>query len=147
MKHKEAIFYTLVNLGGCLLPSIISFFYYLAKGQLNSFEIFYKEGQFFIYSASILTASAYVLFTWKKKNTDIYSCLFWVSAILLVIASLLYSFQTAGIFENKSFLKRGSLFTFFITLGIYYFSNYQNSKGIDPVQMDHDKINNMIKSL
>lgn len=147
MKHREAIIYSLVNLGGCLLPSIISFFYYLATNQLKTFSIFYQDGQFFIYSASLLTASAYVLFTWKKKNTDIFSCIFWFSAVILVISSLLYAFQTAGIFENEKFLKKGSLLIFCLTLIIYYFSNYQNSKKIDPVLMDHLAVDNLIKRM
>ncbi|MBW8048838.1 MAG: hypothetical protein FVQ77_00560 [Cytophagales bacterium] len=147
MNHKETIVFCIVHLFGSLLPIIIAILYYLATNQWSGWNVFYQEGQFFIYSAALLTASAYIFYTFKIKNSDFHSILFWFSSFLIVFASLFYSFNIAGIFENLPFKKYSSIAFFGITLLIYYKANYTNQKRTDVIGEDHDNTRRLMNRL
>jgi hypothetical protein len=97
----------------------------------NGFYTYYKDGQGYLYCASLLTSSAYIFYTFKEKNTDLNSMIFWISLLCIFVASVLYAIFLAGGLKNRLLLRNSSLLFFLISIFIYYFSNYVNNKRID----------------
>lgn len=147
MKHGQTIFFCVVTLIGSLSPSIITFVTYLAKGEVINSELFYSQGEFFIYAAALLTSAAYVLFNHKIRTTDVYSILFLISTCLIVFAAIMYTLVSVNSFTNLKFLKISSYSIVIITISIYYYANLISITSTDVVEKDHDNINRIRKGL
>lgn len=133
-EHKETTVFFLVSLFGNLLPLLLGLLYYTAnKDELTGWNIFYDAGQFYLYSASLLTSSAYVYYTYKVRNTDWRSILLLVSGILILTVSVLYAWKLADSNNDVEFVKNSSMIVFTITIILYYHSNLLSNKKIDVI--------------
>ncbi|MFY0599320.1 MAG: hypothetical protein JXR03_06585 [Cyclobacteriaceae bacterium] len=130
--HKNTITFAIINLFGSLLPLWLGALLLVAFSKWTTGSVFWNNGEFYLYSAALFTQSAYVLFSYKKKNYDLFSILAWVSVIVLIISAVLFSGLTTSleIFQNekaqfnKEFLRDTSMTAFCVSVLIFYFSSY-----------------------
>jgi hypothetical protein len=148
MKHRETLVYVIITIVGNLLPIIIGIIYYAANPEKwEGMGIFYTEGQFYLYCAAFLTTAAYIFYTFKVLNSDSNSVLLIISSFLILVVSLLYVLNIVGNNNNPNFLAYTSLFLFLISLGLYYYANYQNTVKVDVVAAQRAQINSILNQL
>lgn len=146
--YKEALFFSVITLFGNLLPLLLGLLFYAANiNQWTGWDIFYGDGQFYLYSASLLTSSVYIFFTFKIRNTGLNSILFFISSFLLLIVSIFYAFKLADSNNNEPFLRYSSILVFITTIGIYYYSNLVNQKNVDVVQSQKEGVKKILDNL
>lgn len=147
-KHSEPLLFTTITLVSNLLPIIFSLLFYAANPKKwEGFEIFYNQGQFYLYVASFLTSSAYIFYTFKVLNTDRNSVLLLITSLLILVSSTLYVLNLVGLNNDNIFLFRSSGILFALTLCLYYFANYQNSIKVDVIGAQRAGINEIMKNL
>ena len=84
---QSALMLLAVNAIGSLLPLIIGFISYQAYSKWQSdWSVFYRNGEFYIYSVSFLTTAGFLFFKNKNKHYDI---LAW--ALLLILLTIFFS--------------------------------------------------------
>lgn len=132
-KHQDVVFYCLVTIAGNVLPLLLGMLFYAAN-EWEGWNVFYRDGQFYLYSASMLAASAYIFFTHKVFNTDRISWFFMITAFLMLGVSALYGFILSNSNNNLVFVKWTSIAVFVITLIIYYYSNYFQNEKVDVIE-------------
>ena len=146
--HKEAFFFSVVSLLGNLMPLLLGLLFYAANiNQWTGLNIFYEDGQFYLYSASLLTSSGYIFFTYKIRNTGWNSILFFFSSFLLLVVSIFYAFKLADSNNNEPFILYSSMTVFIITIAIYYYSNLVNQKKVDVVKTQKEGVQEILDNL
>jgi hypothetical protein len=141
------VFYV-VSLFGNLLPILLGLLFYLANLDMwNGWNIFYGDGQFYLYSASLLTSSAYIFYTYKVRNTDLNSILFFISGIIILIVSIFYAWKLAESNNNIIFVRNSSIIIFSITLILYYYSNLLSNKKIDVIAAQKKGVQDILDQL
>lgn len=147
-EHKETIVFCIVSLLGNLLPLLIGLLFYIPNfSNWQGWNIFYADGQFYLYSASLLTSSAYIFYTYKVKNTDTNSFLFFLSSLLVLIISIFYAWQLANLNNDIEVIRNTSMSVFAITLILYYYSNLLNNKKIDVVAAQKKGVQEILDKL
>jgi len=147
-KHKDPIIFTIVTLIGNLFPTLLSVLIFsLDPNNSHEWNKLYNQGQFYLYSAAILTTSAYTFYTFKLKNTDWNSILCLISGFIIIIASIFYLLNLLGFNNNPTVLFKTSFIIFPITVCIYYYSNYINPLRVDLNQSQRDDINKIMDQL
>jgi hypothetical protein len=147
--HKETIPFFLASLFGNLLPLIFGLLFY-ARGshQWEGWFKFYGNGEFYIYNAGFLTAAGYLFFSFKEKNYDIFSILFYISSAIAIVDSLLYVFLISDKTPpDISFLRWTSGVFFFSALVLFYIANYLNYKIINVLTAEREGINKIKNQL
>jgi len=136
--HKEATIFTICNLFGSLMPLWLGVIIFTAFSSKIDIFRFISNGEFYLYTASLLTTAIYLLYRNKKKNTDLYTILFYISLGLLVISASLFGiltvtntiFCTKSIRFDPSFLLKSSNILFLISIPISYVAQVlQNKSG------------------
>ena len=147
-EHQETLIFCFVSLFGNLLPLLLGLLFYVANiNQWEGWNIFFVDGQFYLYSASLLTSSAYIFYTYKIRNTDLNSILLLITGILILIGSLLYAWKLAKSNNNIVFVKYSSAILFAITLLLYYYSNLLNNRKIDVIASQKKGVEDILKKL
>jgi len=147
-EHKETIIFCIVSLIGNLLPLLLSLLFYAANlDSWNGWKIFYGDGQFYLYSASLLTSSSYIFYTYKIKNTELISLLLLISGILILVSSILYAWKLSDSNNNLIFIKISSIILFIITLILYYYSNLLNNKKVDVLEAQKRGVQTILDEL
>ena len=147
-EHTETIVFCTVSLLGNLLPLLLGLLYYAANlDSWTGWNIFYGDGQFYLYSASLLTSSAYIFYTYKVRNTDWNSILLLVTAILMLTVSIFYAWKLAGSNNNLLFVRNSSVVVFLSTLFLYYYSNLMSNKKIDVVAAQKKGVQEILDKL
>jgi hypothetical protein len=147
-RHSEPLLFTLINLTGNLLPIIFSLIFYGANPhKWPGWQIFYNQGQFYLYVAAFLTSAAYIFYTFKVINTDLNSILLIVTCLLILGASILYVLKIVGFNNEDDFLFKTSVSLSVITIALYYYANFQNSMKVDVVAAQRAGINNIMNGL
>src|SRR5690554_5566833 len=109
-EHKETIVFCIVSLLGNLLPLLLGLLFYTANlDSWTGWNIFYGDGQFYLYSASLLTSSAYIFYTYKVRNTDWNSILLLATGILILTVSIFYAWKLAESNNNLLFVRNSSV--------------------------------------
>ena len=130
--HKNTITFAVINLFGSLMPLWLGALLLVAFSKWTTGDVFWNDGEFYLYSAALFTQSAFVLFNYKRKNYDIYSILAWVSVVVLVMSAVLFSGLTTSleIFHSEKtqfdedFLKKTSIGAFILAVLIFYVASY-----------------------
>lgn len=146
--HKETIVFCVVNLVGNLLPLLLGLLYYTANlDKWTGWNIFYGDGQFYLYSASLLTSSAYIYYTYKIRNTDWNSMLLLLSGVLILAVSVFYAWKLADSNNNIKFIRNSSVVVFASTLLLYYYSNLLSNKKIDVIAAQKKGVQEILDKL
>lgn len=147
-EHLETIVFCIINLLGNLLPLLLGLLFYAANLESwTGWNIFYGDGQFYLYSASLLTSSCYIFYTYKIRNTDWNSILLLISGILILIVSIFYAWKLANSNNNIDFVRNSSTLTFVFTLIIYYYSNLVSNKKVDVVAAQKKGVQEILDKL
>ncbi len=133
--HRNTILVTIVTLFASLAPLWMTALWFEACEKVNTYFTFIRDGQFYLYSASLYTSAAYTLYYFKKKNADMKSYLFWLSVIVLIISAVLYAFLIAireiGLPLNHKFWTWTSIGCFSLSIIIFYISQYIQGRQMD----------------
>ena len=130
--HKESLLQYLWILIGNIFPIMLGLLIFaLPDISWKGWKIFVKDGQFYIYSVTLLTSAIYVFWTFKVQNLDKYALYLYFSIIIAGITSLFYAFFLAGTLTNYIFIRDTSILAFLITLHIFYKSIVMNSNKLD----------------
>ncbi|SFW76123.1 hypothetical protein SAMN02927921_04072 [Sinomicrobium oceani] len=147
-EHQETFVFCLVSLCGNLLPILLSLLYYTANMNIwSGWEIFYNDGQFYLYSASLLTSTAYIFYTYKVRNTDSNSILLLITCFLVLIVSIFYAWKLAGSNNDLSFIRVSSIAVFILTILLYYYSNLLQNKKIDVIAAQKKGVQEILDKL
>ena len=147
-EHKETLMFCIISLLGNLLPLILGVLFYAVQDQtVSDWKVFYSDGQFYLYSASLLTASAYIFYTYKIRNTDFTSILLLITGLLILFVSVLYAWKLSGSNNNVSVVAYTSILVFVITVGLYYYANFLSNKKIDVIGAQKRGVEEILKAL
>ncbi|WP_340076665.1 hypothetical protein [Leptobacterium sp. I13] len=147
-EHQQTAIFCIVSLIGNLLPLLLGLLFYVANyNAWEGWNIFFIDGQFYLYSASLLTASAYIFYTYKVRNTDLNSVLLLVSGLLILAVSIFYAWKLSNTNNDITFVKYSSGVLFLVTLGLYYYSNLLNHRKIDVIASQKQGIEDILKQL
>jgi hypothetical protein len=146
--HKNTIPFFIVTLVGSLLPLLLGLLFFARNHRWEGWTIFYGKGEFYLYSAALLTSAGYLFYSFKVKNYDIFSILFLITFGLIGIDAILYAF----ILSDKNppdhnFLKYTSLGFFFFAVIVFYISNYMNYRYIDFLEKEKTEIQDIKNQL
>tara|TARA_R110002096_G_scaffold28203_10_gene85649 strand:- start:3301 stop:3750 length:450 start_codon:yes stop_codon:yes gene_type:complete len=147
-EHLQTIVFCFVSLVGNLLPLLLGLLFNVANYKTwAGWNVFFIDGQFYLYSASLLTASAYIFYTYKVKNTDSNSLLLLVTSLLILIVSMLYAWKLSNSNNDIMFVKYSSIVLFSVTLFLYYFSNLRSHRKIDIVASQKRGVQDILNQL
>jgi hypothetical protein len=147
-EHTETIVFCIVSLLGNLLPLLLGLLFYTANlDSWTGWNIFYGDGQFYLYSASLLTSSAYIFYTYKVRNTDWNSILLLATGILILTVSIFYAWKLAESNNNLLFVRNSSVVVFIFTLVLYYYSNLLSNKKIDVIAAQKKGVQEILDKL
>lgn len=147
-EHNETIVFCIVSLLGNLLPLLLGLLFYTANlDSWTGWKIFYVDGQFYLYSASLLTSSAYIFYTYKIRNTDLNSILLLITGILILTVSIFYAWKLAESNNNILFVRNSSVVVFLFTLFLYYYSNLLSNKKIDVIAAQKKGVQDILDQL
>lgn len=147
-EHQQTAIFCIVSLIGNLLPLLLGLLFYVANyNAWEGWNIFFIDGQFYLYSASLLTASAYIFYTYKVRNTDLNSVLLLVSGLLILVVSIFYAWKLSNTNNDIGFVKYSSGVLFLVTLGLYYYSNLLNHRKIDVIASQKQGVEDILKQL
>ncbi|AIN49920.1 hypothetical protein MED134_15751 [Dokdonia sp. MED134] len=147
-EHQQTAVFCIVSLIGNLLPLLLGLLFYVANSNAwEGWNIFFTDGQFYLYSASLLTASAYIFYTYKVRNTDLNSVLLLVSGLLILVVSLFYAWKLSNTNNNIGFVKSSSGILFIVTLVLYYYSNLLSHRKIDVIASQKQGVEDILKQL
>jgi len=146
--HKETIVYSAINFLGMLLPIIIGLSFFLFNEQQDfNWLTFYEDGQFFLYSASLFTASGYIFYTYKVTNFGLNSILFFICIACILFVSLLYTFLISGISANLNFLFWTSHLIILLSGIFFYYSSYLSNSKVDVIKSQKEGIKKIMDEL
>jgi hypothetical protein len=153
--HKYTITAYIISLAGSLMPLWLGAILFFAFDSWLGWSVFFDDGEFYLYSASIITPSAYILFTYKQKNYDSYALLFWFSILILIFSAGLFTAITATqalsnntpVKINPKFLGYSSLIIFLISVIIFYIASYAQNSRIDVGETHRQEINQIMNDL
>lgn len=147
-EHKETIVFCLVSLLGNLLPLLLGLLYYTANSDSwEGWDLFYGDGQFYLYSASLLTSSAYIFYTYKVRNADWTSIRLLITGVLILVVSIFYAWKLAESNNNVLFVRNSSVIVFVFTLMLYYSSNLMSNQKIDVVAAQKKGVQDILDQL
>ena len=138
----------IVSLAGTLLPLLVLAIFLVANpSKWTGGYLFIQDGQFLLFSASLLSPASYIFYTWKLRNTDWKSIMFLISIALIIGVSILYGYKISGMFENIAFLGYSSILTFILTLIFYYVALYHQGTVLNIPEAQNKAIKNILNDL
>jgi hypothetical protein len=130
--HVGSVIHLGITLVGTLFPSLVSLLFLLPYGKQN-LDIFWQNGEFYLYSAALSTQAIYVSGRTILENAGkIKRSLFLValSVVLLVVSSLCYMNYLSSSFINSPewpfspvFLLSSSAVLFLASIFLFYSSD------------------------
>jgi len=128
---KDTLVYSFLTLGGNLAPLWVSVLLILLYKHWEGWTGFFKNGEFYIYSASLLTSTLYLLFFKSTKRNGLIGAL--LGAALLISAVFFAGVRLKGILSgydlpiNEDLLRYSSFFLFVISAFSFFLTNlYEN---------------------
>ncbi len=146
--YKENILQFIWILFGNLFPLILGLIIFTIPDiQWKGLNIFVKDGQFYIYSVSLISSATYVFWTFKVQNLDKFAQYAYASIIVGGLSSLFYAFFLVGTISNYNFIKYSSLTIFLFTLYLFYRSIIMNGMKLDVHEAQKKNIQNIASNL
>jgi hypothetical protein len=126
---QEALLYMSVNVAGSLLPIILGILIVMADtGQWSGIHRFIKNGEVFIICISILISSCYTFFKNKTrtKGFNLYTSLFLLSGLVLLISLTIFSVGTARYILHTSISSFNYPFIKYSSLGLVVLTSFSS---------------------
>jgi len=95
--HGDTLLWFVVTCFGALFPLIAGIVITRFFNEWHGWGIFWKHGEFYLYSAAFCTHAAYELYSNKRSTVDFQSIVFWIAIIALVLSGILYAAVAASI--------------------------------------------------
>jgi cytochrome c biogenesis factor len=138
---------SITNLVGNLMPFLLTVLYYSVATKNQPTGIHYKDGQFYIYAAALLTSAGFIFFDFKKKVYDRYAIFCGISCALLIVASLVYAWQLAGTDIEPLTILNSSVGIFIVSALLFFYANLINQAKIDVKQVDRDNVKTLMEEM
>jgi len=104
-----------------LLPFWIGLLYIISIGKWTDWSKFYANGEFYLYSVSLISSSYLIYHNNKLKATDLSSFFSIFSLFLIVIVSILYALLSASP-QINGFIKWASVIAILLAVPIFFHS-------------------------
>ncbi|MEH6537751.1 MAG: hypothetical protein V7719_15225 [Psychroserpens sp.] len=130
-----------------LLPFWIGLLYIISIGKWTDWSRFYSNGEFYLYSVSLISSSYLIYHNNKLKATDLSSFFSIFSLFLIVIVSILYALLSASPQVN-GFIKWASILAILLAIPIFFHSQLiSNRKSPDVVEARGEEQETIMKGL
>lgn len=126
--HKSALAETAIILLFTIMPTLFILIKMFIVAENINHSTLYRSGEFYLYSVSLLGSSFLIFNHFKIKKSDLLSLLSFLCIILLVIYSLSYTVIANTSNPRLNFVKWSSLFSIFISVFIFYYSQVISNK-------------------
>lgn len=104
-----------------LLPFWIGLLYIISIGKWTDWSRFYANGEFYLYSVSLISSSYLIYHNNKLKATDLSSFFSIFSLFLIVIVSILYALLSSSP-QINGFIKWASIIAISLAVPIFFHS-------------------------
>ena len=151
-KHEEAISATFWNLLGTFLPIIIGYLLTILFKSPNKLTKFIDGGDICLFSAALLTSSAYLFITYSRNKTrriTMQSFLFAICVLMIFISAIIYG----GIYTNQliyieglniEFIRIISVIFILIAIIFFYYAQYlDNPPNVDAQKREQKNIDDL----
>ncbi|WP_157823635.1 hypothetical protein [Salegentibacter salarius] len=146
--YKESLLQFIWILFGNIFPLLLGWLIFALPDIIwRGGDTFIKDGQFYIYSVSLISSATYVFWTFKVQNLDKFALLGYASVIVGGLASLFYALFLVGSVTNYQFIKYSSLIIFVLTLLLFYKSIIMNGTKLDVHEAQKRNIQSIASTL
>lgn len=131
---KESVIYAIINIIGSFLTIILIFLIQLfTEGVFLSFKDLAKGGSMIIICIPLCVTVLYCLYTGKAKKgiSGWAAFFFWVTLLLIIVGSVLFSIFTLGFKQYDSGVYSMSIIMIIWTVLSLSYSKYYESLGYD----------------
>ncbi|MBO6659880.1 MAG: hypothetical protein JJ862_03760 [Roseivirga sp.] len=112
-----------------LLPFWAGILIISSFGNWSGWNVFYKDGEFYLYSCSLISSAYLIYHNNKVKVADLSSVFSILSLILIVVTSILYaSLTTNNAPQVTSFIKWASIIAIALAIPLFYYSQIIHNK-------------------
>lgn len=126
--YKAALAETIIILLFTIMPTLFILIKMVLSIDNLPETMLYRNGEFYLYSVSLLGTSFLIYNHFKVKKSDNYSLLSFFCLILLVIFSLAYTVMANTLNPNLRFVKWSSWVSIVLSCIIFYYSQVLNNK-------------------
>ena len=145
--NKEKILQFIWHLFGNLFPLILGLIIFaLPDIKWLGAKAFIQDGQFYIYSVTLLASALYIFWSFKIENLDRFALLSYGSVAIGGLTSLFYAFLLVGVINDYDTISSTSLIAFALSVFIYYKSIVINPQ-VDVQKIQRDKIQEIAANL
>ncbi|TYP98942.1 hypothetical protein C7447_102260 [Tenacibaculum adriaticum] len=121
--HKVSLLNSAFSMFFNLLPFWGGLLLTISIGKWTDWSRFYSNGEFYLYSVSLISSSYLIYHNNKLKTTDLSSVFSIISLFLIVIISILYASLTANPEPQINvFIKWASIIAIFSAIPIFFHS-------------------------
>ncbi|MEB8345873.1 hypothetical protein OO010_07435 [Flavobacteriaceae bacterium KMM 6898] len=146
--YKESLLQFFWILFGNIFPLLLGWLIFALPDIIwRGGNTFIEDGQFYIYSVSLISSATYVFWTFKVQNLDKFALLGYASIMIGGLASLFYALFLVGSVTNYNFIKYSSLIIFIFTIFIFYKSIIMNGTKLDVHEAQKLNIQNIASTL
>ncbi|MBP6004117.1 MAG: hypothetical protein KA746_11845 [Pyrinomonadaceae bacterium] len=144
--RREILLYFAVNVIGNVLPLIIGvLFYFFVAPQWMGWSVFFGDGQFYLYAATLFTSAGYIFLRYVAKIDDTFGLLAILSFVLLVFVSLFYAWKLSVPGFDTTVLFWTSVPVFFISLVLYFIASRVSHEHADPEKYKLERLKELMK--
>jgi len=126
--HKSALAETGLILLFTVMPTLFILGKMLISSDIINHNTLYKNGEFYLYSVSLMGSAFLVYNHYKVKKSDQFSLLSFLCLFLLVIFSLAYTVIANTNNPRLQFVKWSSIVSILISVFIFFYSQVINNK-------------------
>lgn len=90
--HGQATIALAITVVGSTVPIWGGYLLYQAFSKWNGeWAVFYRNGEFYLYTTSFLSSAAYIFYRHKRKDYDLHSWMFWFMLFVIGVATILFA--------------------------------------------------------
>lgn len=145
--NKEKMLQFVWHLFGNLFPLILGLIIFaLPEIKWLGGKAFIQDGQFYIYSVTLLASALYIFWSFKIENLDRFAILSYSSLAVSFLTSLFYALLLVGVIKDYYTIRFTSIIAFVLSVFLYYKSIIINPQvDVQKTQMDNiqDIANNL----
>lgn len=126
--HKSALVETSLVLLFTVMPTIFTLIKMLISNDIIPHSKLYINGEFYLYSVSLIGSSFLIYNHYKTKKSDNYSITSFVCIILIILFSLAYTVLANTTNPKIDFVKISSIVAILISVVLFFVSQAINNK-------------------
>lgn len=127
--QRVASLNTVFSLFFNLLPFWVGVLVTISAGKWTGWSKFYINGEFYLYSTSLISSAYLIYYNNKLKSADIYSFFTLASLMLIVVTAILYATLTTSRDPHQLwFIKWASIIAILLAIPLFLHSQIVSNK-------------------